>query len=62
MTLLAHSLKSSSFGLGAYPLSLCSHSLETAIKQQNIEEATQLANALKDTFVETRISIEKDTT
>lgn len=60
--LLAHSLKSSSASLGASSLSQCSHSLETAIKQQNIEEATQLASALKDIFAETRVSIEKDAT
>lgn len=58
--LLAHSLKSSSASLGAIPLSQCSHSLETAIKQRNIEESTQLANTLKDIFAETRFSIEKD--
>lgn len=58
--LLVHSLKSSSASLGASSLSQRSNTLETAIKQQNIEEATQLASSLKDIFTETRISLEKD--
>lgn len=58
-TLLTHSLKSSSASLGAVSLSKCARSLESAIKQRNIEEAIALAMTLKAIFAETQVSIER---